>query len=304
MGIQTERPIRPTRFRKASLRRIESRRRRDYSRKFQIFEFKKSKVIDRPGLCDVQRHLSTKSVDQIDERSLAQPEFRHTFEWRFLRRIRQHDAERDVASASRSLFRIQFSNDFLSTDVSSSVAASSKSERSTETTAATRKRLCSGVRGKRQHVVVVSPTDRSSAGSYLTQRRRATPQPNDEQPSNTDFKWRRFKDGSVANVDRNVNNVGVDNNNTNAFCISSIVIHSNNNDYDVVVRRCVVDHSIQDRRPRPIHQPTWSVGAVIDVICSRDEEIYETSLHRFETSDHRTAGCQFGRCSATKNGCT
>jgi hypothetical protein len=188
MGIQTERQIRPTRFRKASLRRIESRRGRDHSREFQIFEFKKSKVIDRPRFCDVQRHLPTKSFDQIDERSLAQPEFRNTFERRFLRRIRQHDAERDVASSSRSLFRIQFSDDFLSADVSASVATSSKSECSTETTAATRKRLCSGVRGERQHVVVVSPTDRSSAGSYLTQRRRAPPQPNYEQPSNTDLK--------------------------------------------------------------------------------------------------------------------
>jgi len=304
MGIQTERPIRPTRFRKASLRRIESRRRRDHSRKFQIFEFQKSKVIDRTGLSDVQRHLSTKSVDQIDERSLAQPEFRNTLEWRFLRRIRQHDAERDVASSSRSLFRIQFSDDFLSADVSASVTACSESECSAQTTATTRKRLCSGVRGERQHVVVVSPTDRSSAGSYLTQRCRAPPQPNYEQPSNTDLKWRRFKGWNDANVYRNVNNVGVDNNHTDAFCLSRIFVHSNNNDNDVVVRRRVVDHSIQDRRPRPIHQPTWSVGAVIDVICSRDEEIHETSLHRFETSDHRTAGCQFGRCSATKNGYT
>ena len=81
MGIQTERPIRPTRFRTASLRRIESRRRSDHSRKFPIFELKKSKVIGGTGLGDFQRHLPTKSVDEIDdERSAAQSEFRNAFE--------------------------------------------------------------------------------------------------------------------------------------------------------------------------------------------------------------------------------
>ena len=189
MGIPAPRPIRATGFRPTSFSRVQPRVRRLHARQLPVFELEKPEVVigwRRPRRVIAERHLPPEAFDQVDQRSVAQPEFGNSVERRIFRRIRKHDAEHHFAAAARRpLFRVQLPDDVFTAHVAAPAAGGPHSLRApspatTATAAAaadSRQRLRPRQRSERPDVVTVAPADRTPASSYLTQRRSQKTQP-------------------------------------------------------------------------------------------------------------------------------